>query len=62
MITSHTPPTHARTVHDDTALSHVPPCSLTPTHRSYTFLVYLSDVEAGGGTKFNDLDLVVEPK
>jgi len=30
--------------------------------RVYTFLVYLSDVEAGGGTKFNDLDLVVEPK
>jgi predicted 2-oxoglutarate/Fe(II)-dependent dioxygenase YbiX len=30
--------------------------------RVYTFLVYLSDVEAGGGTKFNDLGLVVEPK
>jgi len=30
--------------------------------RVYTFLVYLSDVEEGGGTKFNDLDLVVKPK
>jgi hypothetical protein len=30
--------------------------------RVYTFFVYLSDVEAGGGTKFNDLGLVVTPK
>ena len=27
-----------------------------------TFFVYLSDVEAGGGTKFNDLGHVVTPK
>ena len=27
--------------------------------RVYTFLVYLSDVEAGGGTRFNDLGLTV---
>ena len=30
--------------------------------RVYTFFVYLSDVEAGGGTKFNDLGLIVTPK
>ena len=30
--------------------------------RVYTFFVYLTDVEAGGGTKFNDLGLVVTPK
>ena len=30
--------------------------------RVYTFFVYLSDVEEGGGTKFNDLGLVVRPK
>ena len=30
--------------------------------RVYTFFIYLSDVEAGGGTKFNDLDLTVTPK
>ena len=30
--------------------------------RLYTFFVYLSDVEEGGGTKFNDLGLVVTPK
>ena len=29
--------------------------------RVYTFFVYLSDVEEGGGTKFNDLGLVVRP-
>ena len=30
--------------------------------RLYTFFVYLSDVEAGGGTKFNDLGIQVTPK
>lgn len=30
--------------------------------RVYTFFVYLSDVEEGGGTKFNNLDIVVTPK
>lgn len=30
--------------------------------RVYTFFIYLSDVEAGGGTRFNDLGLVVTPK
>jgi len=30
--------------------------------RVYTFFVYLSDVEAGGGTRFVDLDLTVTPK
>jgi len=30
--------------------------------RVLTFFLYLSDVEEGGGTKFNDLDLIVEPK
>jgi len=30
--------------------------------RVYTFFVYLSDVEEGGGTKFNDLGITVTPK
>ena len=30
--------------------------------RVLTFFVYLSDVAEGGGTKFNDLGLVVTPK
>jgi len=30
--------------------------------RLYTFFVYLSDVEEGGGTKFNNLGLTVTPK
>jgi hypothetical protein len=30
--------------------------------RVLTFFVYLSDVEAGGGTKFNDLGVTVTPK
>ena len=30
--------------------------------RLYTFFIYLSDVEEGGGTKFNDLGLTVTPK
>tara|TARA_B110001452_G_scaffold217633_1_gene189203 strand:+ start:1425 stop:2846 length:1422 start_codon:yes stop_codon:yes gene_type:complete len=30
--------------------------------RLYTFFVYLSDVEEGGGTKFNDLGITVTPK
>ena len=30
--------------------------------RILTFFLYLNDVEEGGGTKFNDLDIVVKPK
>ena len=30
--------------------------------RLYTFFVYLSDVEAGGGTRFTDLGITVMPK
>ena len=30
--------------------------------RVYTFFVYLSDVEAGGGTRFTDLGITVTPK
>mmetsp|Transcript_16839 Transcript_16839/g.27933 ORF Transcript_16839/g.27933 Transcript_16839/m.27933 type:complete len:355 (+) Transcript_16839:92-1156(+) len=30
--------------------------------RLYTFFVYLSDVEEGGGTRFTELDIVVTPK
>lgn len=30
--------------------------------RVYTFFVYLSDVEAGGGTRFTDLNITVTPK
>jgi len=30
--------------------------------RILTFFLYLNDVEDGGGTKFNDLDIVVKPK
>ena len=30
--------------------------------RVLTFFVYLSDVEEGGGTRFSDLDLTVQPK
>ena len=45
-------------VHHDQQTAHWTPQGV----RVYTFLVYLSDVEAGGGTKFNDLGLIVEPK
>ena len=30
--------------------------------RLYTFFMYLNTPEAGGGTKFNDLDLTVLPR
>jgi len=30
--------------------------------RILTFFLYLNDVEEGGGTKFNDLDIVIKPK
>jgi prolyl 4-hydroxylase len=30
--------------------------------RILTFFLYLSDVEAGGGTRFTDLDITVSPK
>ena len=30
--------------------------------RIYTFFVYLSDVEAGGGTRFTDVGITVQPK
>ena len=30
--------------------------------RLYTFFLYLSDVEAGGGTRFTDLGITVTPK
>jgi len=30
--------------------------------RILTFFLYLSDVEEGGGTKLNDLDIVIQPK
>ena len=45
-------------VHHDQQTAHWTPQGV----RVYTFLVYLSDVEEGGGTKFNDLGIVVEPK
>ena len=45
-------------VHHDQQSAHWTPQGV----RVYTFFVYLSDVEAGGGTKFNDLDLIVTPK
>ena len=30
--------------------------------RLYTFFVYLSDVEEGGGTRFTELGITVQPK
>lgn len=45
-------------VHHDQQTAHWTPQGV----RVFTFFVYLSDVEAGGGTKFNDLGVVVTPK
>lgn len=45
-------------VHHDQQTAHWTPQGV----RVLTFFVYLSDVEEGGGTKFNDLGLVVKPK
>ena len=45
-------------VHHDQQTAHWTPQGV----RVYTFFVYLSDVAAGGGTKFNDLGLTVTPK
>tara|TARA_B100000768_G_C11213857_1_gene347247 strand:+ start:655 stop:1020 length:366 start_codon:yes stop_codon:yes gene_type:complete len=45
-----------------------PPSLLVATYyplqgvRVYTFFVYLSDVEQGGGTRFTDLGITVTPK
>lgn len=33
-----------------------------PGHRILTFFMYLNDVEEGGGTKFEDLDYIAQPK
>ena len=33
-----------------------------PGARIFTFFLYLNDVEAGGGTNFNQLDITVTPK
>ena len=46
----------------------LPGLRLLATHRApqgvrlYTFFVYLSDVEQGGGTRFTDLGITVTPK
>lgn len=45
-------------VHHDQQTAHWTPQGV----RVYTFFVYLSEVEEGGGTKFNDLGLEVTPK
>ena len=45
-------------VHHDQQTAHWTPQGV----RVLTFFVYLSDVEEGGGTKFNDLGLTVTPK
>ena len=45
-------------VHHDQQTAHWTPQGV----RVYTFYIYLSDVAEGGGTKFNDLGLVVAPK
>jgi len=45
-------------VHHDQQTAHWTPQGV----RVFTFFVYLSDVTAGGGTRFTDLGLVVQPK
>ena len=45
-------------VHHDQQSAHWTPQGV----RLYTFFVYLSDVEAGGGTRFTDIGVTVKPK
>ena len=45
-------------VHHDQQTAHWTPQGV----RLYTFFLYLSDVEAGGGTRFTDLGITVTPK